>query len=122
MCEPSRVMIIDDDDAIRDLIELALTDEGFVVQSAANGAEALQLLEHEQPEVILLDTRMPVMDGPAFVEAYRQRPKPHAPIVVLTAASEAAELMQQMTPDAYLAKPFDLHALIDIVKRFDESQ
>src|SRR5919202_1964848 len=95
---PARVLVVEDEPAIRMFLVDALQDEGYEVMAAANGAQALELLAAEQwrPDVILLDMLMPAMDGIAFAEAYRQSPEPHAPIVVVTAyrsrAREAAEL------------------------------
>jgi CheY-like chemotaxis protein len=112
-----RILLVDDDEGIREFVSLALTDEGFAVDSVANGEAALEAVADAAPDLILLDTRMPVMNGPEFVEAYRRRPGPHAPIVLLTAASDAEDLARQVAPDALLAKPFDLDDLLDLVGR-----
>ncbi len=112
------MLIVDDDDSIREFVQLALADEGFHVLSAEHGAAALDLLEREVPGVILLDMAMPVMDGWEFAKRYRERPGPHAPIVVVTAAREAAERARQIAADDHLAKPFDLDKLIELVERY----
>jgi CheY-like chemotaxis protein len=62
--------------------------------------------------------RMPVMDGWQFSREYRLLDVPHAPIVVLTAAADAAQSAQQINADAYLSKPFDLSELIALVGRY----
>src|SRR5438270_13782141 len=85
------VLVVDDDDDIRDFMELGLRDAGYRVLSAENGASALDVLARAQSDLILLDMRMPVMDGWAFARAYHQKPPPHVPIVVVTAAQDAAE-------------------------------
>ena len=110
-----RVLIIDDDPGIRDLISLALSDEGYEVVSATNGQDALALIETSPPAVILLDTRMPVMNGQEFIRVYRTRPGPHAPVIVLSAASDADEIARDVSADDVLTKPFDLMDLIDTV-------
>jgi CheY-like chemotaxis protein len=112
-----RILVVDDDASIRDFIEMALTDEGYQVALATNGLEALDQLAADPPSLILLDMAMPVMDGWAFAEAYRARPGPHAPIVVVTAAHEAAERAAQVRADDYIAKPFDLDRLLEMVER-----
>ncbi len=115
---PERVLVIDDEDAIRDVVASALEDEGYEVERAHHGAEALQLLERDNIRAILLDMRMPVMDGWQFAQAYRQRPAPHAPIIVMTAAQHAREWCAEVNADACLPKPFELDALIACVEKF----
>ena len=83
------VLVVDDDPDVRDTVVLALEDEGFAVLEAAHGAAALEVVAHAEPAVILLDMRMPVVDGWEFARRYRELPVPHAPIVVLSAAADA---------------------------------
>lgn len=113
-----RILIVDDDDAIREFVGLFLTDEGFAVDSAAHGAAALTILDTVVPHLILLDLSMPVMDGWEFVRTYRDRPGPHAPVVALTAAHDPATAVEQLHPDGVLPKPFGLDDLLAVVKRF----
>jgi two-component system, chemotaxis family, chemotaxis protein CheY len=112
------VLVIDDDESIRDFLTTALTDEGYAVLTAANGQAALDLLADVSPGLILLDMRMPVMDGWEFARLYRQRPGPHAPLVVMTAARDAIDRASQIEADGLLAKPFDLDDLLAVVARF----
>ena len=114
---PVYILVVDDEDSIRDLIDMALSEEGYAVLGAAHGAAALDLLSRRSPALILLDMRMPVMDGWSFATAYRRLPGPHAPIVVLTAARDAAERAGQIGADGYLAKPFTLQALYQCVQQ-----
>ena len=113
-----RILIVDDDDSIRELVELVLSDRGYEVLTAADGQTALSLAASTAPALILLDMRMPVMDGWAFASAYHARPGPHAPIVVVTAARDASASAAQIAADAWIAKPFDLEALASLVRRF----
>ena len=112
------VLIVEDDDEIRDFVALLLGTEGYTVRTARNGAEALEIAGATRPRLILLDMRMPVMDGWAFARAYRSRPGPHAPILVMTAARDAGERAQEIQADAYVAKPFDLNHLLSLVSSF----
>lgn len=107
-----RVLVVDDDESIRQFIEMALRDDGFEVAVAPEGATALLEAAVFKPDVILLDMRMPGVDGWTFAEAYRAGPGPHAPILVLTAARDAEEYAVAIRADAVLAKPFDLAELI----------
>ncbi|HSN98693.1 MAG TPA: response regulator [Candidatus Nanopelagicales bacterium] len=107
------ILVVDDDVEIREMLRIALTEEGYGVVCAPDGAAALAVLEHETPGVILLDMRMPVMDGWAFARAYAERPGPHAPILVITAAVDAGRWAREIGASAAIAKPFDLNRLID---------
>jgi two-component system, chemotaxis family, chemotaxis protein CheY len=115
----ARVLVVDDDETISEFVEMALSDEGYDVVTAPHGAAALQVItEQGNPSLILLDMRMPVMDGWQFSREYRALAGPKAPIVVLTAAADAAQSAQQINADGYLSKPFDLSDLIDLVGRY----
>ncbi len=113
-----RVLVVDDDEGIRDMLAMALADEGYQVDTAAHGAAALAVLDAATPDVILLDMRMPIMDGWEFARRYRERPGEHAPIVVVTAARDAGDRAAQVEANGFLAKPFALDDLIDVVRRF----
>lgn len=120
MANPVRVLIVDDEPAIRHAVEGALVDEGFVVATAPDGAAALAALETTRPDAILLDLRMPVMDGYAFLEAYQARPEPRAAVIICSTASNVAGLMG-MGAAAYLRKPFDIDELIDVIQKYTKS-
>ena len=109
------ILVVEDDMDLRDAVEWALEDSGYMVRTASNGAEALAQLELERPDLILLDMRMPVMDGWAFARLYRRRSGHQAPIVVVTAAQDAAEWARQIQAAGYLAKPFEIDQLIRTV-------
>ncbi|MBA2449972.1 MAG: response regulator [Chloroflexi bacterium] len=113
-----RILVVDDDEGIGEFVGLALSDEGYEVATALHGAVALEVIGRQAPDVILLDMRMPIMDGWEFARRYRERPGPHAPIVVMTAARDAATRASEIEADGVLAKPFDLDALLEIVARF----
>jgi len=108
-----QILIVDDDPEIRAMLEITLADEGYEVLSAPDGAAALALLEHHRPGLILLDMRMPVMDGWAFARAYAARPGPHAPLLVMTAAVDATRWAREVEACASVAKPFDLNRLLE---------
>ncbi|CAA9555171.1 MAG: hypothetical protein AVDCRST_MAG88-1052 [uncultured Thermomicrobiales bacterium] len=112
------ILVVDDDEGIREFVSLVLEDEGYEVLTAPHGAAALALVAHRLPAVILLDMRMPVMDGWQFAQAYRQRPGPHAPIIVVTAAREAGERGTQIDAEGVLPKPFHLAELLALVEGF----
>jgi len=107
-----RILVVEDDESIRQFIHMALSDDGFEVRLAEEGAAALDAAQRFRPDVILLDMRMPGVDGWRFAEAYRATPPPRAPILVLTAARDAEASAAEIAADAFLAKPFELAQLI----------
>ncbi len=113
-----RVLVVDDDEGILGFIRDILTDEGHEVVEAIDGAEALGKAGRQPPDLILLDMRLPVMDGWQFAEAYRATPGPHAPIIVMTAARDAADIAAEIHAQGYLAKPFNLDDLLAVVRKY----
>jgi CheY-like chemotaxis protein len=114
MAHGATVLVVDDDPSIRDFVEATLEDEGYGVLSASDGEAALALVG-EQPCAVLLDMRMPILDGWGFAEAYRALPGAHAPIVVMTAAENAAAWAEEIGAAGVLAKPFRLDDLLAVV-------
>ena len=118
MTSKKRILLVDDDESIRQFVEMALTDEGYEVVTAANGQAALDVLGRWTPSLILLDMRMPIMDGWAFSSVWRQAPGIRkVPVVVITAARDAAESAAEIGADAVLSKPFDLGELLALVRQ-----
>lgn len=116
MCAARRVLIVDDAAGIRALLRAALSGEGYTIEIAPHGAAGLEIAARSRPCVILLDLRMPVMDGREFVRVYRQTPPPHARIVVMTAEATGHHLAAALAVDAHITKPFDLGRLLDLVE------
>lgn len=112
------ILVIDDDETILSTVELLLEDEGYSVLLASNGQEALAYIEQQSPALILLDMKMPVMDGWGFVAAYRSQAGPHVPIIVMTAAHEPADRATAVAAEAYIAKPFDIDQLLTLVRAY----
>ena len=115
---PGCVLIVDDDQSIRELISMTLEDEGYTVVTAPEGKSALEKVAEQSPDVILLDTRMPVMDGWEFARQFRELPASKASLIMLTAVDDPDNAASELGADAYLAKPFDLNDLSEIVARF----
>lgn len=111
-----RILVVDDEQPIRATVAEILDDEGYPVATAANGAEALQILDAEHPCVVLLDMRMPVLDGWGFMRGLRERGAGPA-VLVMTAAQNALAWATEVGADGYLAKPFDLLDVLAEVER-----
>jgi DNA-binding response OmpR family regulator len=106
-----RVLIAEDDAAIRSFLAQALADEGYVVATADNGAVALERCEEFAPDLIVLDLTMPIADGFHFLHHRRERCA--APVVVISAAPDAETLTEDLGVAAFVAKPFDVRVLVE---------
>ena len=111
-----RVLVVDDEPGIRAIVLAMLETEGYAVAEAMNGAEALKAVESDPPDVILLDMRMPVLDGWGFAKELRRRGH-QTPIVVMTAARDAGRWAREIAASAFVAKPFGYDDLLRAVER-----
>jgi two-component system, OmpR family, response regulator CpxR len=110
------VLVVEDDDDVRDGLRDILEEEGYRVWTAANGQEALDRLSALSPQLILLDLMMPVMNGVEFLSILRQHKTLSAtPVVVVSAWSKEA---RSIAVQGFLAKPVALDALLSVVQRF----
>jgi len=110
------ILVVDDDPSILDTLAEFLDMEGYAVQTASNGAEALGQLDQVEPSLVLLDMRMPVLDGWSFVRTLAERGH-RLPILVMTAAQDARQWAEEVGAVGYVAKPFDLLDVLDAVER-----
>jgi two-component system, chemotaxis family, chemotaxis protein CheY len=110
------ILVVDDDPEILAMLRDFLESEGLAVRTAANGAEALESLDEVAPALILLDMRMPVLDGWGFAQKVRER-KLAYPIVVMTAAESARRWAEEIGATGYIAKPFDVNELLQTIER-----
>ena len=120
-----QILVVEDDDAIRGLVSEVLRDDGYQVSEASNGAEALERLRDQRPDLIVLDLMMPVMDGWTFVEKCRSHADcEDVPIVVTSASHDlplTAERLRTFGVRTCLAKPFDVEGLLALVERYAPS-
>jgi CheY-like chemotaxis protein len=112
------VLVVDDDVDIRETVRGALEMDGYRVVTAEHGGAALTALESLEACVVLLDMRMPEVDGWEFTRRYRARSDRRAPIVVMTAADNAERWCKEIGGDGCLPKPFNLDDLYGLVGRF----
>jgi CheY-like chemotaxis protein len=113
---PKEPILVVDDVSILSVVADMLRLEGYTVQTATNGAEALHVVERDLPALVLLDMRMPTLDGWGFAHALRER-NLHIPILVMAAAQSAGRWAEEIGADGYLAKPFDMEDLLSAVAR-----
>ena len=112
------LLVVDDDTDLREVVGAVLEDAGYEVSLARHGEEALRLVEDRRPDLILLDMKMPVMDGWEFARELRARLKDQLPtIVVLTAAENPSARAADIGAAGWLGKPFDIQELREEVAR-----
>jgi CheY-like chemotaxis protein len=117
-----KVLVVDDDPSIREMLRDILTEEGHGVVMARDGVEALQVLEREGNFLVLLDLMMPRLDGHGVIRALERRPAmlDNNRIVLMSAAERLFALSAAHRSDIVtdqIAKPFELELLLDVVSR-----
>jgi DNA-binding response OmpR family regulator len=115
MSDAQGLLVVEDDPDLSGLLKMILADAGYSVRVAENGAAALALVADEMPGLILLDMRMPVMNGWEFAREFRARHGRAARVVVVTAAENARLRAQEIDADGWVEKPFELDAVLDVV-------
>ncbi|EQK40285.1 transcriptional regulatory family protein [[Clostridium] bifermentans ATCC 638] len=112
----SKILVVDDDDEIRNLLEICLSNEGFSVVKAFDGEDALNILDKESIQLIILDVMMPKLNGMEVCSIIRRNL--NIPILMLSAKSEDMDKIQGIMTgaDDYLTKPFNSLELIVRVK------
>jgi CheY-like chemotaxis protein len=117
--EPS-VLVVDDDEDIRDILSVLLETEGYHVDTAKDGVEALaQLKSGPPPALVLLDMMMPRMDGESLVREMKRDPDvADVPVVIMSGHSAAREKAESLDAAACLVKPVEVDELLRVVRRF----
>jgi len=113
---PPSILVVDDDESIREFVQMALVDEGYRVLVAQDGAGALEIVKREIVDLIVLDMRMPVLDGWGFLTAYQKVSMPRAPVIAVSANNRSIAGTTADVVD-FIPKPFDLGHLIELVAR-----
>lgn len=115
--QPKTVLVVEDDWNIQSLIVLILEDEGYRVETAANGLQGLNAVERSLPDLILLDMNMPVMNGWEFAQVFHARFDSQVPIVAVTASTDARQAAEDIGAVDFIGKPFELDTLVRVVRR-----
>lgn len=118
-----QILVVEDDQSIRISLQDLLEMEGYRVQMAANGVEALKVLESsDKPNLILLDLMMPVMDGFQFRERMNSNPDlANIPVIVMSADGNVTVKKARIGASDYLRKPIDIDVLLERIERFATS-
>lgn len=114
-----RVLVVDDDRDIRETLQELLEQEGYEVETAKNGVEALKFARRERPAVILLDLFMPIMDGLEFRRVQVEDAElADIPVVVVSAAAGMEARISELGVAGYLEKPLRIEQLFETVMRY----
>ncbi|GGQ73176.1 response regulator transcription factor [Couchioplanes azureus] len=113
----ARILVVDDDPAIRQLLTDVLELDGYEVDTAVDGPAGVRAVEAAAPDFVILDVMMPGMDGFGVLRAVRELPGEPVPILMLTAAAEPDTNSRAWAGgvDYYLAKPFTADAVLDLI-------
>ena len=112
------VLVVDDDPTIRSAVAELLDAEGYRIRIASNGQDALEQIEQEAPTLVVLDMRMPILDGLAFARAAAATKRgTKMKILVMTAAVDASQAARAIEADGFLDKPFSFSDLLSEVNR-----
>ena len=110
-----RVLIVDDNSDVRRLYAIGLNQRGFEVKLAANGAEAVERVAAERPDVILLDWVMPLMDGGEVLSKLAEASDLHIPVIVISGHPQPEENQEDPRIQIWLTKPVTIDELVDAV-------
>ncbi|BCY16866.1 MAG: response regulator transcription factor [Chloroflexi bacterium] len=121
----NKILVVDDQASVRQLLHDYLTEQGFKVITATDGQSAIYTARHEEPDLILLDIMMPRMDGYDFLRQYRQERQ--TPVIIITAREEETDAVVglELGADDYVIKPFRMRELVArihaVLRRKDEA-
>ncbi len=118
-----RILIVDDEPSVRDVMATVLIDAGYSVQTAADGHIALEIIDDAPPDLIITDVMMPNLDGWALLDHARER-NPTLPVILMSAGDWIRGRRTTPIPDhaVFLAKPFAIEELLALVVRLTGSR
>ncbi len=118
-----RILIVDDEPSVRDVMATVLLDAGYLVQTAADGLVALEIMDLAPPDLIITDVMMPHLDGWALLDHVHER-NPSLPVILMSAGDWIRRRRTTPIPDhaVFLAKPFAVEELLELVVRLTGSR
>jgi CheY-like chemotaxis protein len=122
MIPARRVLVVEDDPDIRDLVAQLLVGEGFAVETAMHGDEGLAKAQRQCPDVVILDLMMPVMSGPEFIALWQADSMTQRIPIVVVSAAYSPTTAEAVGVQAFLTKPFDVDRLLGVLKALLDEQ
>ncbi|MBI2609383.1 MAG: response regulator [Deltaproteobacteria bacterium] len=119
--DKKKVLIIDDEQDLIDLLTLRLENEGYEVSAALNGTEGLEKIKSEKPDIVLLDVMMPELNGYQVCRKLKQDDNlKDIPVVMLTAKAQESDKFwgMEIGADDYVTKPFEFSQLSEVIKKY----
>ena len=116
MTQRPTVLVVEDDPQIREVVVMALADEGFAVLTAGSARAALAAAAATPPAAVVLDLMLPDLDGAEVATRLREQHGAQLPIVLVSASGRVAHVAKRLAIAAFLAKPFDLDLLVGLVR------
>jgi len=110
------VLIVEDDEDLRQIVQWVLEDEGFMVETAKDGREALDRAMARKPSLVLLDMALPIIDGYGVAAGLHETYGDTITILTMTADGHAAEKAKRVGAIGYVSKPFELDTLVNSVR------
>lgn len=112
--KPRRILLVDDDDDFRSSVVMILEAEGWEVKEARDGSEGLRAIRDWKPPVVMLDWRMPIMDGEGVLKSLKE--ETDRPLVILvTASAHVTDLARRHRVPFYVGKPFEVEHLLAVL-------
>ena len=119
MATAGKILVVDDEPAMRDLLRLHLANDGYQVFAAEDAVVAGHLVLKEKPDLVIVDVHMPYMDGYEFVDALKKDPETRdIPVVFLTTDDNVATQASRLGAAAYLPKPVMADRLLQVVRLY----
>ncbi|WPU95994.1 response regulator [Mucilaginibacter sabulilitoris] len=114
-----RILAVDDDSDILEVIQYILEDSGYEVETLANGHQLLDKIKENQPDLILLDIMLGTLDGRDLCRSIKTNKETHnIPVILISASHDVSNSLNQIgAPDDYIAKPFDIDVLLGSISR-----
>lgn len=112
-----KILIVEDDDAIREVIQDILSENNYLIATASDGVRAMELLKKQPPDLIVLDLGLPKITGESVLQEVKKN-YAHIPVIVLTARNHTNDVVKafQLGADDYISKPFELEELVARIK------
>ena len=115
--EEARILIVEDDRELRRIMRDVLEDEGYLVETAPDGRQAVARAAERRPELVVLDMSLPELNGDGVASRLREQYPDPPPILLVTADGSAAGKARQVGAFAYLSKPLELEEFVSVVRR-----